>query len=93
MDDDAIKAVLAEVGAAWLMDPDDEHGQPGAIRAVAEAAAEAEREAILDALDDDMPIERAKQLASLWRAGKLIGGDAHAVAISLLNALEAPPKA
>lgn len=44
MDDDAITAALAEVGAAWLMDPDDEACQAKAIRHLVEAAVAAERE-------------------------------------------------
>ena len=37
---------------------------------------------------DEMPLERAKNLAELWRAGKLIGGDPHAACIALLAELE-----
>lgn len=43
MTDEQIAATLAEVGAEWLMDEQDEHGQPHAIRhlvAVAEDATE-----------------------------------------------------
>lgn len=35
--------------------------------------------------DDDMPLDRALHLAELWAAGKLIGGDAHGVAVALLR--------
>ena len=49
--------------------------------AVTEEAARAE---VLDAMEDDMPLERALHLAALWSAGKLIGGDAHSAAIALL---------
>ena len=45
MTDKELTDVLAEVGAAWLMDEHDEGCQTLAIRAVAEAAALAEREA------------------------------------------------
>ena len=87
MTDEQIHAALVEVGAAWLMDANDEHGQPSAMRHLAEAAEETARAEILDAMDNDMPLERAEQLAGLWSAGKLIGGDAHAVAIALLREL------
>lgn len=38
--------------------------------------------------EGDMPLDEAIELAELWRAGKLIGGDAHAVSIALLKALK-----
>jgi hypothetical protein len=44
MNDEQIKNTLAEVGAAWLMDPDDEHGPSAAIRHLVAAVQAAERE-------------------------------------------------
>jgi hypothetical protein len=44
MTDEQIAAALAEVGAAWLMDELDDHGQPNALRHLVAAAAAAERE-------------------------------------------------
>jgi len=40
---------------------------------------------VLDAVEEDMPLERAMQLAELWEGGKMIGGDAHSVALALLR--------
>lgn len=85
MTDEQITAALAEVGAAWLMDEQDEHGQPNAMRHLAKAAEDAARADVLDAMEDDMPLERALHLAELWEAGKLIGGDANGVSIALLR--------
>lgn len=39
-----------------------------------------------------MKLEDAINYASLWRAGKLIGGDAHQVAITLVKHIEALQK-
>lgn len=44
MTDDEIVAVLAEVGAGWLMDEDDEGCQTKAIRHIVSSAIAAERE-------------------------------------------------
>ncbi len=44
MGDAAIIAALAEVGAAWLMDPDDEACQAKAIRHLVDASTAAERD-------------------------------------------------
>ena len=41
-----------------------------------------------DSTEGDMPLEYAIKLAGLWRAGKMIGGDAAAASVSLLNELE-----
>lgn len=87
MTNEQITAVLAEVGAAWLMDEQDEHGQPNAMRHLVAAAEDAARAETLDAMENDMPLERAMHLANLWEAGKLIGGDAHGVSIALLREL------
>lgn len=85
MTDEQITAALAEVGAAWLMDEQDEYGQPRAMRHLVNAAEDAARAEVLDAVDDDMPLDRALHLAELWAVGKLIGGDAHGVAVALLR--------
>ena len=52
MTDEQLTEVLAEVHAAWLMDPNDEGCQTNAMRAVAEAAASAERERIACHFDE-----------------------------------------
>jgi hypothetical protein len=40
-------------------------------------------------ISEDIPLNQALNLASLWRSGKMIGGDAVGVSVALLNALEA----
>lgn len=79
---DRIRALSDE-----LADPGDERSAAGALR----DELEARLESILDASEDDMPLSRAEELAALWvwGAGKLIGGDAHAAAITLHAALAA----
>ena len=44
MNDNEIKAALAEVGAGWLMDSSDEHCQSAAMRHLVDAVEAAERE-------------------------------------------------
>ncbi len=52
------------------------------------AVQEAERSSILDAVEVDMSLARAEELARLWAAGKMIGGDSHAVCLALLRELD-----
>ena len=78
--DKQITAILAETGTAWLMD----HHAP-AMRHFFAAAMDVALAEVLDEIEDDMPLDHALFLAELWEAGKLIGGDAHGVAIALLK--------
>ena len=61
-----------------------------ALAALATHAIELRREldAMEDAVEDEMPLERALHLAELWAAGKMIGGDANDVSIALLREVQ-----
>jgi hypothetical protein len=53
MNDELIKAVLAEVNAEWLMDEQDEFGKPHVMRHLVAAAVAAERERMRSLIADD----------------------------------------
>lgn len=92
MDDEQITEALAEVGAAWLMDDDDEHSQANAIRHVVAAAIAAEREAcakVADAVAAAYP-----DSTDSWDAGYKCAGEKIAAAIRALasTAPATPPE-
>ena len=63
---------------------------PSLLDALKQVANEVEQEvrAEIESTDREMSLQQATELARLCRAGKLIGGDAVGVSVTLLNEVE-----